>query len=266
MKLFISADIEGTASIADWGETSPGNALYDGYFAKQMTKEVNAACKGALEGGVSEILIKDAHDTARNLIPSELPEKARILRGWTGLPCSMMAGLDSTFNAAAMTGYHTCGGSNGNPLAHTMNLDTEYIRINGELASEFMINAYFAAYRKVPVVFISGDEMICGLARQLCPHITAVPVSQGIGGASVALHPEEALRRIEEGMKQAVSGDLSRCLISLPSNFHVEVRYREHKKALFNSHFPGAELVDMKTVSFFSEDYMDVLKFFMFCL
>ena len=75
MKLFISADIEGTAGIADWGETSPGNALYDGYFAKQMTKEVNAACKGALEGGVSEILIKDAHDTARNLIPSELPDR-----------------------------------------------------------------------------------------------------------------------------------------------------------------------------------------------
>ena len=49
MKLFISADIEGTAGIADWGETSPGNSLYDNYFVKQMTKEVSSACKGALE-------------------------------------------------------------------------------------------------------------------------------------------------------------------------------------------------------------------------
>ena len=266
MKLFISADIEGTAGITDWGETSPGNSLYDNYFVKQMTKEVSSACKGALESGVSEILIKDAHDTARNLIPSELPEQARILRGWTGLPCSMMAGLDSSFDAAAMTGYHTCGASNGSPLAHTMNLDTEYIRINGELASEFMINAYFAAYQKVPVIFISGDEMICSLAKNICPHITAVPVSRGIGGASIGLHPAEAVRRIEAGMKEALSGDISKCLITLPSSFHVEVRYREHKKALFNSYFPGAETVDMKTISFTADDYMDVLKFFMFCL
>lgn len=44
MKLFISADIEGTAGIVSWKETAPGDQY--GYFAGQMTKEVAAACEG----------------------------------------------------------------------------------------------------------------------------------------------------------------------------------------------------------------------------
>ena len=49
MKLFISADIEGTAGHCRLGRNKPGNSLYDNYFVKQMTKEVSSACKGALE-------------------------------------------------------------------------------------------------------------------------------------------------------------------------------------------------------------------------
>ena len=37
-----------------------------------------------------------------------------------------------------------------------MNLDTEYIRINGELASEFMINAYLPPIRKF-LSFLSAE-------------------------------------------------------------------------------------------------------------
>ena len=118
MKLFISADIEGTAGIVNWKETEPGDQY--AYFAGQMTREVAAACEGALAGGVTEILVRDAHDSARNLNPAAMPRPARLLRGWTGGPASMMDGLEPAFGAAAMTGYHTCAGSDGNPLAHTI--------------------------------------------------------------------------------------------------------------------------------------------------
>ena len=46
MKLFISADIEGTAGIVNLNETKPGDQ-YE-YFSGQMTKEVAAACRGAV--------------------------------------------------------------------------------------------------------------------------------------------------------------------------------------------------------------------------
>ncbi len=265
MKLFISSDIEGTAGICTWDETEPGSKLYE-YFSAQMTREVRGACRGAQEAGVQEIVVKDAHDTARNIIPEELPEGVRILRGWTGGPASMMAGLDASFGAAAMTGYHSGCAVNGNPLSHTMNLQNEYIKINGELASEFRINAYYAGYLGVPVVFVSGDKALCESARAICPNITAVAVSEGMGGASLSLQPAEAVKRIRAGMAEALRKDVSQCRVVLPASFQVEVRYREHKAALRNSFYPGAKAVDDKTVVFSSGDYMDVLKFFMFCL
>jgi D-amino peptidase len=120
MKVFISADIEGTAGIADWDEALKERPDYQ-EFRELMTAEVAAACEGAKAAGAEEILIKDAHQTGRNLIVSKLPDHAGIVRGWGGHPHVMMFGLDKSFDAALFTGYHAKAGVEANPLAHTMN-------------------------------------------------------------------------------------------------------------------------------------------------
>ena len=53
-KFYISADIEGTCGIADWSETEPGHPLYD-YFARQMSREVAAACEGCFDAGADDV-------------------------------------------------------------------------------------------------------------------------------------------------------------------------------------------------------------------
>ena len=95
-KIYLSADIEGTCGIADWKETELGDAQ-SSYFRTQMTKEVAAACRGALLSGASEILVKDAHSSGRNIDPSALPEEVRILRSWTRDPLVMMGGSRPEF-------------------------------------------------------------------------------------------------------------------------------------------------------------------------
>ena len=75
MKVFISADIEGVNNICTWDETDNRSGEYQ-YFRKQMTEEVAAACRAAKEAGATEIFVKDAHDSARNLILKDLPEYA----------------------------------------------------------------------------------------------------------------------------------------------------------------------------------------------
>ena len=272
MKIFISADIEGTAGIVNWKETEPGDQY--AYFAGQMTKEVAAACNGALASGVDEVLVRDAHDSARNLNPAGLPRQARVLRGWTGGLYTMMDGIDDSFSAAAMTGYHTCAASNGNPLAHTMTTGIEKVTLNGQPCSEFMINALIAAYNDGPVIFVSGDAMLCDLAREMCPGITAVATSQGIGGGSIGMHPEVAQEEIQAGMAKAVAhlqeqlaaGEPSDCLIPLPPYFELEVTYREHKKAYTSSFYPGAVQTGPKTVVYEAADYEDVLGYMLFCM
>lgn len=75
MNVFISADIEGTCGITDWSETERSTPYDYNYFRKQMTMEVRAACEGAVAGGADEIFVRDAHDSARNIDPSQLPER-----------------------------------------------------------------------------------------------------------------------------------------------------------------------------------------------
>ena len=67
-KIFLSADIEGTCGIAHWDETSKGHADYP-HFANQMSREVAAACEGALAAGAEEILVRDSHDSAPTSTP-----------------------------------------------------------------------------------------------------------------------------------------------------------------------------------------------------
>ena len=144
MKLFISADIEGTAGITLWEETEYGHPRY-AYFAEQMSREVAAACQGALEAGCTDILVKDAHDSACNMIPSMLPEEVRIFRGWGSDFMSMMSGLERGCDGVFFTGYHAGAGMDTNPLAHTVNTRNNYVRINGMIAPELMINGLTAA-------------------------------------------------------------------------------------------------------------------------
>ncbi len=105
---------------------------------------------GALAAGATEILVKDAHLHGRNLDPAALRAPARLHRGWSGHPYAMMDGLDESFAAAILIGYHAPAGSTGNPLAHTLSLNLQRLRINGELASEFTVSGLTAAWLGVP--------------------------------------------------------------------------------------------------------------------
>ena len=263
MKLFISADIEGTAGIVDWDEAHIGTAAYE-RFSQAMTNEVKAACEGAVQAGVTEILIKDAQGTARNIIPSMLPEEAKVFRGWARDPYIMMAGLDSSFDAVVMTGCHSENGCSGNPLSHTMDDNIYSIRINGEIVGEYQLNAYAAAYRKVPVVFVSGDEAVCGTARRLNGNVKTVGVSRGIGEGSIGMHPAVAVRKIKHGVYEALKGDLPKCLTELPENFIVDVCFSQHFNAYKMSFYPGARQTGPCNIEFESSDYFEVLRFLFF--
>jgi len=266
MNVFISADIEGTCGIADWSETERSTPRDYVPFQKQMTREVKAACEGALAAGAGEVFVKDAHDSARNLDPAALPEAARVLRGWTGDPLSMMSGLDSgDYGAVLFTGYHAWAASGGNPLSHTMNLRNEYVTLNGTRMSEFMMNAYTAGYYGVPVVFLSGDKALCQFAEELIPGITTVAVNEGRGGAVVSMHPDLAVKAIKDGAKKAVK-NAKNCQVALPEFFEMTVRFREHKTAYSKSFYPGATLEDGKNVLFASDDWYEMLRFCHFVL
>ncbi len=266
MKVFLSADIEGTCTIASWPEADPASAAAYGPMQRQMTREVAAACRGALSAGAEEVFVKDAHNSARNIIPGELPRQTRIHRGWAGDLLSMMNGLDQEpFDAVFFTGYHAWAGASGNPLSHTMNSQNNRVTINGVRASEFLINAYTAGHYGVPVAMITGDQAVCDFARELIPAVTTVPVNIGRGNGVTALHPDEAVERIENAAREAVK-HIQECMVPMPEHFHMEIEFVKHHVAYSKHFYPGAYLKDDKIVCFDTDDWYEVLRFCHFVL
>ena len=266
MKIFVSADIEGTTGIVHWDETEKNHPDWK-YFSEQMSREVAAACKGAIDAGCEDIIVKDAHDSARNIDPRALPECVRLHRGWAGLPGSMMMCLDESFDGCVFTGYHSGAGWGTSPLSHTMNLGNCYVKINGQRVSEMAINGMQAAYYGVPLLCVTGDKGICDAAKAANPNIETVAVNEGFGNGSLSIHPDLAVRRIREAVARALGKpDRKAMLYPLPEHFAVEICYNKHQSALRACQYPGVRGVDDITAAFEADDYMDVLRTFKWIL
>jgi len=265
MKIYISADIEGISGIVNWDEATRCKPDYPA-FSDEMTKEVQAACEGANSAGAKEIWIKDAHEGGRNLSFSGLPINAKLIRSFSGHPFCMMQELDNTFDAVLMIGYHSYAGSDRNPLAHTLEPYLSYIKINDELASEFLINAYTAAYVGVPVVFVSGDAALCEHVRQINNNINTVELNKGVGNSIISIHPQLAFNNIKKGVEASLKGELNKCRIPLPEWFKVELSFANHTKAYKASFYPGMRKISATNVLFETNDYFEVLRMMTFAV
>jgi D-amino peptidase len=263
MKIFISADIEGTAGIVSWDEAEKTHADY-AEFRALMTAEVLAACEGARAAGATEIVIKDAHDSGRNLLLENLPPCARIVRGWSGHPDAMMFGIDESFDAALYTGYHSKAGVEGNPLAHTSTLRIARLTLNGETASEFTLNALCAARYGVPSVFLSGDEGICADARALVQGIATVETLNGFGAATLSLAPSAARAAIQEQVEKALRNRAAWSAPRIPGKIEIVIEFANPVDAYRASWYPGVRKHGPRAVAFVSDDYFEILRAYRF--
>lgn len=263
MKIFISADIEGITTTTFWDETIPGKEEYKTH-AEQMTKEVVAACEGATAAGATEIIVRDAHGYANNIDITKLPSNVKLIRGWSGHPYSMVYGIDRSFDAAIFIGYHSAASRCGNPLSHTETLKSQYVKINGQLASEFLLYSYATALEGVPTVFLSGDKMLCEDYSSLHPNLITCPVKEGLGASSINYNPIETTNQIKSGVERALTQDLKNSLVKLPEHFELEICYKDHVNAEKFSYFPGVEKINDNTVIYKTNNYFDLLTVFNF--
>jgi len=257
MKIFISADMEGTAGILSWDEAQHGHQDYT-EFRELMTREVIAACEGARAAGANEVLVKDAHDTGRNLIVERLPSYANVVRGWSGHPDSMMFGLDAEFTGALYIGYHSKAGTEENPLAHTFNLRISRLLLNDEVVSEFTINAFCAARYNVPSLFLAGDAGICADAQLLVPEIATVETLHGHGAASISIAPTASCVAIREGVEAAIR-DRSRVSVpTIAASLKLVIEFNNPCDAYRASWYPNARPSGPRCVAFEATDYFEI--------
>lgn len=265
VNIYISADIEGIAGLRSFDEATKGKPD-SGYFRKQMTAEVAAACRGAFSAGAEKVLVQDAHDGADNLVLEELPTGIEIIRGWSGHPLMMLQELDPSFDAVLMIGYHARAGAAESPIEHSCSMRLAALRLNGVPASEFLIHSYAAAVLGVPVVFVSGDEGLCREIRDFDPRVVTVSSKRSVGASVITRHPQDVVQQIEAAVPVALATLEGFDPVSLPASFQAELRYRKHQDAYAASFYPGARRTDPFTVTFSSPSYEEILRFFLFVL
>lgn len=261
LKVFISVDMEGISGLVSWEETSEKGADYP-LFRRIMTEEANAAVAGALEAGATEIVVRDAHGSGRNILPDLLNPEAKLIRDWSGSPLDMMEGIDKTFDAVLLVGYHARAGTPDAVLKHTMNLSTFDMKLNGKPVPEAGINAAIAGYFGVPVVLVTGDRAITVQARELLGNIATVAVKEGIGKAAKMIHPEKTRGMIKAAAAEALR-DLGRYQPFRPTSpVTMELTFTDENRVVRPALYPGARRTGDRSVAFTHDDLWEVLRFY----
>lgn len=258
LKVFISVDMEGITSVTNREDASRSGKDYD-YFRRIMTKEANAAIEGALAGGATEIVVRDSHGSARNLLPDLLNESARLIRDWSGGPKGMMEGIDQSFDAAIFIGYHAKAGTPDALLEHTSSGNVMDFAINGVSMPEMGYNALIAGSYGVPVVFVAGDKPLCEQAMGLLGNVETVAVKEGIGAAALSLHPEVAHARIRSGVERALRNLQQYEPFTMNAPYTLTLRLKNEQSAYNGSFFPGAQRTGDWELTYTSDDFLKVM-------
>ncbi len=260
MKVYVLTDMEGASYVVREQQTDPGNREYE-EACLLLTRDVNAAIEGALEGGASAVLVNDLHGARNgfNLVPEELHEEAKYVTGGPR-PCRM-AGVDRNFSLAFMIGYHAMAGTKGAVLDHTM--ATRVIvnaYINEQRVGEIGIDASILGYFDVPVALVSGCRMAVEEAKALLGKVETVAVKEGLSrNFAVCLPPARSRRLIREAAKKAVqnAGGFKPFRVSLPVT--VKVEYSHPNYADIQSRTPGVERLDPRTIIIRGDNLLDVM-------
>ncbi|UCF32919.1 MAG: M55 family metallopeptidase [Phycisphaerales bacterium] len=263
LKVFISVDMEGITDVINWDETGSSGSDYQ-YYRTLMTKETNAAIEGALEAGATEVIVRDSHGSARNLIPEELNPHAKLLRDWSGGPYSMMEGIDETFDAVIFVGYHAKAGTTNATLDHTMSsVSINDLKVNGVSLPEAGWNGLIAGCYDVPVVFIAGDQAACDQASAIFENIETVAVKKGIGEACLNLHPQRSRELIKAGVKKALGRLADFRPLKYKPPYTIEIQFKNERQAYRASWYPGAKRLGDRGVSYTSAEFLDLMRFLM---
>ncbi len=260
MKVYISIDTEGISGIVAWEQVMPGTAEYETGM-ELVLGELNAAIEGAISAGATELVVNDAHAAMRNFGPSRLAGNAEYVSG-RHKPLYMMQGLDSTFDAALLVGYHGSAGTSS-VLSHTYNPDVIYeARLNGQVTGEAGINALVAQAYGVPMVLITGDAQTGEELRRFVPQVIAVQTKVSISRfAASNLHPEAVRQRIHtaaNALRNAAGADQNP--ISVPAR--LDLTFMTEDMAEMATWISGVHRTDSRVARLEDDDPLDLYRRF----
>ena len=259
-RVLLVYDMEGVTAAAAPRDVQMGAPNYPA-TRESLTEDVNAAIRGLIEAGAAEVVLTDGHGSGNpepDYLAGRMPRGARLeLRDG---PCDpFLDVVDRSFAAVVAVGMHGRGGGRGF-LPHTFLGHTRWTMAGHEL-NESLIVAASAARFGVPLILVTGDDV---LKQELAPELPAaeyVVVKKAVSADQAEARPrEDVSREIEQAAARALA-NVSRIkpwrATGTEGAFENEFGYLFPEMASLAVHFPGARGVNDKTIALRTQDFRE---------
>jgi D-amino peptidase len=258
LKILIAADMEGISGVTNWDQVDSGHFEYP-RFRKIMTEDVNAAVRGAFEGGANKVVVTDGHGSANNILIEDLDRRAQLNSG-SGSPFAMVQGVNSgDFEGVIFVGYHARAGSANGVLAHTWSsLRVANVWLNDILMGEYGLNAALCGHFGAAPLMITGDQTACSQAAELLGNLETVEVKQATGFQSAACLPpaiaQEMIQSAAQRAVQRLKNGQAPAVFKVAEPVKGRLAFRMVEMADSASRLPGAVRLDGTTIEFSAPD------------
>ena len=258
LKVLLLYDMEGVTGAARPQDVSSGSESYQA-TRESLTADVNAAIEGLLKAGATEVVITDGHGSGSNepdYILEKLPKGARFdLRDIPYDP--YIETMDKSFSAMVAIAMHGRAGGKAF-LAHTYNGHTKWV-MGGHDMNESMLVAASAARFDIPLILVTGDDVLQKEIAAFSPATEYVVVKQAVSVEAAQARPrDEVSAEITTAAERALRGrsKVKPWKPSLPSPFENRYSYLLPEQAAIAVNFPHATPVDNKTIAVETPDFM----------
>lgn len=257
LKVYISVDMEGVVGAVTGDQLGPGGFEYQ-RFREFMTREALAAVNAAKEAGATEIVVSDSHGNGENLLIEMFPPDVRIIRSWPRR-LTMMAGIDSTFDAVIFIGYHSSTDNTAGVRAHTFSsARLTHVAVNGTPFTEGAWNAAIAGHFGVPVVMISGDDAACAEVSKIVGSIETAVVKKSLGfHSAMTLTPEASYKLIAEKVKAGLARRAEIKPFTVTKPVTVDVGFKHYLPAEVLAYLRGIERTGSHAIRYRVADMLE---------
>lgn len=264
VKIWVGVDMEGIAGVVHRDHTAAGRREYE-QARLWMTEEVNAVVDGAFAGGAAAVVVADGHGNCRNILRDRLDARARLISGqFSSLPPTQVSGLDASFDAVMLVGYHARAGLAPGNLDHTAWSQTVTdVNINGRSVGEAELVAAHAGALGVPTVLVAGDDVLARETAVSLPDAIAVVVKRSLGRYQAELMaPQEVHALLRSGAERATRRAAEVKPFSFSTPIHLRVTFTHPGFAELGAWVPGARHVAPYVVEYVGDSFGEIFTAF----
>jgi D-amino peptidase len=248
-------DMEGVDGIFNWADQcDPFKSPRWAESQKLLSGEVNAAVDGLYQGGATDVVVADLHDSSRSLSVATIDPRARLLQG-QGLPPTL--GIDFSYSAVIFIGQHAMAGAEKGVLSHTQSFTIQNMWVNNKLVGEIGDRTMLAGYYGVPVIMLSGDAAACQEMRDLVPEAECAAVKSGVSRtAGYSLSHPAACALIREKVRRAMQRLSEFKPYKLAAPVEVKIEFTVESTPVY---WPrdGVERINERTYVYHGKDLLD---------